>query len=184
MATAAEYESMITSLQWDGLRTLWDNIENRNTPGWDAGKAFEYLVIRAFQLDGAEVRWPYSVELFGEKVEQIDGVVYSNGLSCLVESKDFADKTNVDIAPIAKLRNQLLRRPAGTVGLVFSRTEFTDPARHLSYFSLPQAILLWNGEEIKYALDREIICELLTLKYRVCVEHGLPDYNVRELDIP
>lgn len=102
----------------------------------------------------------------------------------MVESKDFADKTNVDVAPIAKLRNQLLRRPAGTVGLVFSRTGFTDPARHLSYFSLPQTIILWNGEEIKYALDNEIICELLTLKYRVCVENGLPDYDVRERDIP
>ncbi len=124
------------------------------------------------------------MKLFGEVVEQIDGVVYCSGLSCLVESKDFADQTNVDIAPIAKLRNQLLRRPAGTIGLVFSRTEFTDPARHLSYFSLPQTILLWNGEEIKYALENEIISELLTLKYRVCVEHGLPDYNIRERDIP
>jgi hypothetical protein len=183
--TAVEkYESTIQSLQWDGLRTLWDNIENRNTPGWEAGLAFEYLVLRAFQLDGAEVRWPYRVKLFGEEVEQIDGVVYCNGLSCLVESKDFADKTNVDVTPIAKLRNQLLRRPAGTIGLVFSRTGFTDPSRHLSYFSLPQAILLWNGEEIKYALDNEIICELLTLKYRVCIEDGMTDYDVRERDIP
>jgi hypothetical protein len=184
LVASKDYERMIQSLQWDGLRTLWDNIENRSTPGWDAGQAFEYLVLRAFQLDGAEVKWPYSVELFGEKVEQIDGVVYSSGLSCLVESKDFRDKTNVDIAPIAKLRNQLLRRPAATVGLVFSRTEFTEPARYLSYFSLPQTILLWSGEEIKYALDNETICELLTLKYRVCVEHGLPDYDVRERDIP
>lgn len=184
MTVAAKYESIIASLQWDGLRKLWDKIDNRQTPEWEAGKAFEYLVLRAFQLDGAEVKWPYRVKLFGEEIEQIDGVVYYSGLSCLVESKDFADKTNVDVAPIAKLRNQLLRRPAGTVGLVFSRTGFTDPARHLSYFSLPQTILLWNGEEIKYALEREEICELLILKYRVCVEDGLPDYDVREKDIP
>ena len=161
-----------------------NQIENRHTPNWDSGKAFEYMVLRAFELDGAEVKWPYRVKLFGEEVEQIDGVIYSGGLSCLVESKDFADKSNVDIAPIAKLRNQLLRRPASTLGLVFSRTGFTDPARHLSYFSLPQTILLWNGEEIKYALEKEIICELLTLKYRVCVEDGLPDYDVREREIP
>jgi hypothetical protein len=184
LTAAARYESIIQSLQWDGLRTLWDNIQTRNTPVWDAGKAFEYLVLRAFQLDGAKVKWPYRVKLFGEEVEQIDGVVYCCGLSCLVESKDFADKVNVDIAPIAKLRNQLLRRPASTIGLVFSRTGFTDPARHLSYFSLPQTILLWNGEEIKYALEKEVICELLTLKYQVCVEDGLPDYDVRERDIP
>lgn len=182
MATAEQYESIIASLQWDGLRALWDNIEKRNTPGWEQGKAFEYLVIRAFQLDGAEVKYPYRVQLFEEEVEQIDGAVYCSGLSYLVESKDF--KTNVDVTPIAKLRNQLLRRPAGTVGLVFSRTGFTEAARHLSHFSLPQAILLWHGEEIKYVLENEIIGELLTLKYRVCVENGFPDYDIRERDIP
>jgi len=56
LATAEQYESIIASLQWDGLRALWDNIKKRNTPGWEQGKAFEYLVIRAFQLDGAEVK--------------------------------------------------------------------------------------------------------------------------------
>lgn len=184
LTAATQYEVMIQSLQWDGLRSLWQGIEQRNTQGWDSGKAFEYLVLRAFQLDGAEVRYSYSVKLFGEEIEQVDGVVYYSGLACLIESKDFADKVNVDITPIAKLRNQLLRRPASTLGLVFSRTGFTDPARHLSYFSLPQTILLWSGEEIKYALEQEKICELLILKYRVCVEDGLPDYDVRERDIP
>ncbi len=184
MTGAAQCEAMIQSLQWEDLRALWERIENRNTPEWGLGKAFEYLVIRAFQLDGADVKYSYRVRLFGEEVEQVDGVVYCSGLSCLVESKDFADRVNVDIAPIAKLRNQLLRRPANTLGLVFSRTGFTDPARHLSYFSLPQTILLWSGEEIEYALEQESICELLLLKYRVCVEDGLPDYDVRERDIP
>ncbi|MFN9817569.1 MAG: ParA family protein, partial [Pseudanabaena sp.] len=56
------------------------------------------------------------------------GGVGKTTLTVNVESKDFADK-KVDIAPIAKLRNQLLRRPTATVGLVFSRTGFTDPAR-------------------------------------------------------
>ena len=184
LVAAQDCERMIQSLGWDGLRTLWDNIENRSTPGWDAGKAFEYLVIRAFQLDGADIRWPYSVKFFGEEVEQIDGAVHCLGLSCLVESKDFADGTKVNIAPIAKLRNQLLRRPAGILGLIFSRTGFTEPARNLSCFSSPQGILLWNGEEIKYALDNENMCELLILKYRAYIEDGLPDYNVRERDIP
>lgn len=177
MATAAKYEGIIKSLLWDGLRSLWNDIEERHTPDWESGKAFEYLVLRAFQLDGAEVKFPYSVRLFDEEVEQIDGAIHCLGISCLVESKDFTEK-KVDIAPIAKLRNQLLRRPAATIGLVFSRTGFTPPALALSHFSLPQAILLWNGEEIKYALDNEKICELLVLKYRMCIEHGLPDYNI------
>ena len=183
MTKEAKYENMINSLQWDGLRSLWKGIEERQTPAWDAGKAFEYLVLRAFQLDGAEVKFPYSVKLFDEEIEQIDGAIHISGFSCLVESKDFTDK-KVDIAPIAKLRNQLLRRPTTTVGAVFSRTGFTDPARTLSRFLSPQAILLWDGNEIEYALNNEKICELLILKYRVCIEDGLPDYNVTTRNIP
>jgi len=183
LTLAEKYESEIQLLEWNGLRTLWGDIKNRTTPGWEAGKAFEYLVLRVFQLDGAEVRWPYSVQLFGSEIEQIDGVIYFNNLSCLVESKDFGDRINVDVTPIAKLRNQLLRRPASTIGLVFSRTGFTNPSRHLSYFSLPQTILLWNGEEIRYALEQETACELLILKYHVCIENGLTDYDIRERDI-
>jgi hypothetical protein len=59
LATAAEYENKIKSLDWNGLRSLWDSIEIRNTAaiGWDAGKAFEYLVLRAFELDGAKVKF-------------------------------------------------------------------------------------------------------------------------------
>jgi hypothetical protein len=183
LTTASEYETRIQSFQWDDLKILWNNINERNTPNWEAGKAFEYLILRAFQLDGADVKWPYRVKLFNEEVEQIDGVIYYDGLSCIVESKDFADN-NVDIAPIAKLRNQLLRRPAGTIGVMFSRTGFTPPARYLSSFALPQTILLWSGKEIEYALQEEKICEFLKLKYRYCVEHGLPNYNIKEENIP
>jgi hypothetical protein len=181
MPTAAEYEAQIALLNWDGLRTLWSAIERRGTPGWEAGKALEYLVIRAFQLDGALVRWPYSVHLFGEEVEEIDGAVHCVGLSCLVESKDLVEK--VAIGPIAKLRNQLLRRPAGTVGLMFSRTGFTDQARYLAHFALPQPILLWSGWEIAHALAQARFCEFLGRKYRACVEDGLPDYSIGEEEI-
>jgi hypothetical protein len=182
MPTAAEYETQAGLLNWAGLRVLWSAIEQRDTPGWEAGKALEYLVLRAFQLDGAQVRWPYLVELFGEEVEEIDGAVYYAGLSCLVESKDLSE--NVAISPIAKLRNQLMRRPAGTVGLMFSGTGFTEAARLLAHFTLPQAILLWSGEEIEYALAQERTCDFLVAKYRACVEDGLPDYDVLERDLP
>jgi len=72
-----------------------------------------------------------------------------------------------------------LRRPAGTIGLMISSTGFTEPARLLAHFALPQAILMWSGEEIAYALQQTNVCELLALKYRACVEDGLPDYDVR-----
>lgn len=183
MTKSEDYEAAIQTMQWDELRTLWRSILDRNTPGWDSGKAFEYLILRTFQLDGASVTWPYSTKLFGDVVEQIDGAIYYKHLACLAESKDLKDGTLVNVEPIAKLRNQLLRRPTHVLGLLFSRTGFTAPARQLSHFSLPQAILLWNGEEIGYALEKESICDLLMLKYRVCVEHGLPDYDVRESGI-
>ncbi|MEA5467792.1 restriction endonuclease [Spirulina sp. 06S082] len=180
MATSVEYERAIAALQWEELRSLWENIEQGNTtPDWEPGKAFEYLVLRAFQLDRATVRYPYSVKLFEENVEQIDGAVYCSGLSCIIESKDWAK--DVDIGPIAKLRNQLLRRPPSTVGLVFSRTDFTNPARKLLTFSAQPTILLWTGNELKYSLEQEKMCEYLTYKYRACVEEGIPDFDFREV---
>src|SRR5207302_6176492 len=105
-------------------------------------EALEYLVIRAFELDPDEkvtVRYPYEVSLFGEKVEEIDGAVHLPGLSCLVESKDWGK--NVAIGPIVKMRSQLLRRPAGTLGLMFSSHKYTTPANYLAHFMMPQAVL-------------------------------------------
>ncbi|MFM8330203.1 MAG: restriction endonuclease [Candidatus Methylumidiphilus sp.] len=183
MATDAEYKNAIQALGWPELRTLWDGIQQGDTPGWEAGKAFEYLVLRAFQLDGLDIRWPFSVNIFETaNVEQIDGVIHYVGLSCLVESKDYSDKVNIE--PIAKLRNQLLRRPANTIGMIFSRSGFTKPAIMLCHFVFPQTILLWDGAEIEYALDNRKIAALLQLKYRASVEEGIPDYDVREEALP
>ncbi len=178
MPTREEYEAMIQSLVWPQLMALWEGIKNRDTPGWDSGKAFEYLVLRAFQLNGAVVRWPYGVSLYGqtEIVEEIDGSVRVGGLYSLVESKD--ENGNIAIAPFAKLRNQLMRRPAGTFGMVFSSRRFTEPAIQLAHFALPQSILLWTGNQVEYALIHQNICELCELKYRMCVDHGMLDFDI------
>ena len=112
----------------------------------------------------------------GDVVEQIDGVVYSDGLSCLVECKDTKSKVNIE--PIAKLRNQLLRTPGTTTGIVFSSSAFTDPALTLAQFAATQPILLWPGEEIEYAIQRRCIREALVAKHRYCIEHGFPDCNI------
>lgn len=144
MPTGKEYEAKIANYNWDDLIKLWSEIESGDTPGWGAGKALEYLVLRAFELDGAEVTWPYSVRVDGDELEQIDGVVYSKGLACIIECKDLRKKVN--IVPIAKLRNQLLRRPATISGIVFSRKGFTRNAVKLATLISPQTILLWEGE--------------------------------------
>ena len=177
MTTAAGYERRIARYNVAMLIRLWDRISRGRTPHWDPGKALEYLVIRAFQLEGAEVRWPYSVRIEKDELEQIDGVVYTDGLSCLVECKDKSE--NLNIEPIAKLRNQVLRRPSTVIGIVFSRQGFTDAALTLAQFTAPQVILLWSGEEVKLALENSYMRRGLLAKYRHCIEYGLPDYNLK-----
>jgi hypothetical protein len=182
MTSSTEYEKRISQYGWDELIDLWEAITTGDTSEWAPGKAFEYLVLRAFQLDQAEVRWPYGVRMGEDEIEQIDGVVYWNGLACLVECKDQAERVNIE--PIAKLRNQLLRRPGTAIGIVFSRGGFTDPAATLARFTAPQTILLWDGEEILYALEKRYMCRGLVAKYRICIEYGLPDYNITIEELP
>lgn len=113
----------------------------------------------------------------GETVEQIDGAIHSGGLWCLIECKDATVPVNVE--PIAKLRNQLLRRHGGSIGLVFSTNGFTPPALTLAQFLAPQIVLLWSGQEIAFLLEREDFCSALLKKYQYSVETGLPTYDTR-----
>lgn len=160
---------------WPELRQLWADILHRRSTGWPPGRALEHLVIRAFELDGAVVKRPFTVELDGAPIEEIDGAVYSGGLHCLVECKDWREPLRVDA--LAKLRNQLLRRPAGTVGLMFSSSGYRESAITLARFSGQQPMLLWYPPEITEMLEAQNPCALLLLKYRVCVEEGKPEYN-------
>jgi hypothetical protein len=182
MSSSTEYIEQIKSLGWGELRSLWDGILKGDTPRWPRGKALEYLILRAFELDGADVTWPFEVKIVQETVEQIDGIVYAAGLTCLLECKDTADSVNVE--PIAKLRNQLLRRPSGILGSIISKNGFTESARLLAQFLAPQAILLWEGKEIEFVLKEESITSALRRKYRYCIEQGLPDYNISLEETP
>ena len=174
----------ISQLGDSDLLELWNQIKENQTESldWKPGKAFEYLILRAFELEGAEVRWPFSVDIEGNVVEQIDGVIYADGLSVIVESKDWTDRVNIE--PIAKLRNQLLRRPSGSIGVIFSREGFTEPAITLAHYLSPQTILLRGGEEIAFALENRYMRQGLLAKYRYCVERGLPDYDIRLEKLP
>lgn len=178
---ADDFAERVCRLGWSDLRDLWQRILLGTADEWPSGKAFEYLVLRAFELDGAVVRWPYTVTIGDETAEQIDGAIHIGALSCLVECKDTADRINIE--PIAKLRNQLLRRPAGVIGLVFSRSGFTAPALTLAQFVAPQTILLWTGDEVDHLLKKESINTALMKKYRHCVETGTPDYDARTEDL-
>jgi hypothetical protein len=181
MPTSEEYEAAIRKLKWAGLKKLWNMIEAaRVEDWWEKGKAFEYLVVRMFELDGADVTWSYVVHVFGgQQTEQIDGSVRFGGMHWLIESKD--ENESIAIDPIAKLRNQLLRRPWGTVGLVFTTTRFTPPAVLMTHFALPQPILLWTGAEVSHAIEKKKMCAFAQEKYRACVEHGVVDYDITVL---
>jgi hypothetical protein len=181
VVTEREYKERIQTYQWADLEALWKAIQARETEKeWDAGKAFEYLIIRAFELEGADVKYPFSVNhpLMDNKysVEQIDGIVYSDGLSCLMECKDVNGDVNVE--PLTKLRSQIARRPNSTLGILLSGEGFTEPAKLLAYFMQPQTILLWTGEEVAFALQKRFFRKGLLAKYRNYVEYSYPDHNI------
>jgi hypothetical protein len=175
LTRATDHAARIRLLDWDGLRDLWDRMGHGPAPGWPPGKAFEYLILRAFELDGATVRWPFEVTVHDSVIEQIDGAVYAGCLSCLVEAKD--STAQVDVAVLAKLRAQLARRPAGIVGVVFSRMGFTRSAFVLAGYFAPQTVLLWTGEEVEECLRQESMAVTLLAKYRECVEQGAPQLS-------
>ena len=175
MPTPQEYQDLIQSHDHDDLLDLHTN---RNRVPWNAGKALEYLIIRAFELEGCTVRYPYSVMLDETEVEQVDGVVYFEHYSIMIETKDWS--TSVNIEPIAKIRNQLLRRLVNTIGLIFSQQGFTEPAATLARFTAPQTILLWDGKELTWALNEHKMRESFQKKYRSSIEDGNPLYNILE----
>jgi hypothetical protein len=146
--------------------------------GWAPGKAFEYIILREFEIEGARVVWPYSVLLQKKQIEQIDGAVYHEHLCCLVEAKD-RDGTE-GIEPIAKLRNQLIRRPAATIGLVFTTSQFSEPAKLLTRMMNPLSILMWEFGELRDAVGKAQICRALQTKFMYAVEWGMPDYDTRK----
>jgi hypothetical protein len=182
MPSSEGYEERISRFGWRELSTLWEKVKSDSTPDWPGGRALEYLILRAFQLAGAQITWPYEVREEGRVLEQIDGALHSRGLHCLVESKDWG--TSVNIEPIAKLRNQLRRRPAGTIGVVFSRGGFTSAAVKLAQYTVHEGILLWTGREIEYVLHNENILDALERKYRACVEMADPYFSADAEEVP
>jgi hypothetical protein len=99
----------------------------------------------------------------------------------LIECKD--ESKPLAIAPVAKMRNQLQRRPPATVGLIFSTSGNTNPAQILAGYLGSQTILLWHPEEIDLAVTKNRIIPLLEAKYRACVETGLHVANTTVMGI-
>ena len=176
MRKAEEYIARIRKYDHAALVQLWNKIQNNQRTGFPPGTAFEYLLLRAFELENAKVIWPYEVKPDGYTIEQIDGIIYSGSLCCLVEAKEEIVPKNIE--PVAKLRGQLLRRPAAAVGVIFSKSGFTLPAKILTRFTFPQTILLWERKEITPALEKQKMRIGLHRKFRYAIENGLPDFDL------
>ena len=188
--TDREHQSKIETMGWKELSHLWTAIKDCETPGWDPGKAFEYLIVRMFEIDRFKVKYPFSVPLpyNNLSMEQIDGIVFYDSIGILLESKDYSDdsekkKKNINIEPIAKLRNQLSRRPYLTLGCVFSSGGFTEAVSTLIDYLGNDTILLWRGEEVEYCLEKKRIGEFFKSKLEKRIEYGVHDFNITTLDI-
>jgi hypothetical protein len=155
---------------------LWRDIRLRLTsPNWARGKAFEYLILRAFELNGADVVWPFSVREGKGTIEQIDGIIYVHGLAVVCEAKDHDCDLNFEA--IARLKHKVSRRPPGTVAACFASRGFTEEALLLTQKSSPQNVLLWYGPELETALLYKKIGDDLLVKYRRMVEYAIPDFR-------
>lgn len=166
----------------DELSELWQHhkdgwLSKEDKDFWNNGKLLEYLILRAFELEEADIRWPYSIKIDGDVVEQIDGAIHINDLHILIECKDYTN--NVNIEPFAKMRNQLLRRPANVIGCIFVREGFTEPAMTLARFGAPQTILLWSGNEFEYCIKNKKLIEGLRIKLKAAAEEFDFCYNVK-----
>jgi hypothetical protein len=174
------YEKRAQAMQWPELALLWQAIKDEDTPTWDDGKALEYLVVRAFELSRLEVEYPYDVPPGGKPIEQIDGLVYLNDLAFLIECKD---KETADIQVIAKVRNQLERRPPTTLASIFIAGEFTTPALILTDLTSPHRITLWTLDDIESAVKARDFRSPLLDKYRHLCRFGLVDHSPHYKDL-
>ncbi len=147
-----------------------------NLPGWPPGRALEYLVLRAFQLEGARVTWPYEVRNRDVLLEQVDGAVYCDGLTCLIETKAYAQP--LDYLPVSRMKARLQRRPRTVIGAVFSLGEFTRATFLLAETLPPPDVLLWTGKDIAWALRRRAMRAGLRRKHRYAIEHGFPHLSL------
>jgi hypothetical protein len=162
----------------EDLVALWEKICAREEiDGWADGRALEYIVMRAFELEGARIRWPYGVtypQKFGT-MEQIDGLVYWAGHAFLMECKDFSEPAAIEA--IAKLRFRLEGRPPGTMAVLLSARDFTLPTEVFAQFASPLNVLLWGRADLDIALrNKGLMTKALEMKLWYAIEEGLPLY--------
>lgn len=164
-------------LNRNDLLSLWVAMRRGDSTAFAPGKALEYLIIRSFELEQCRVEYAFEVNLLGNVIEQIDGFVEIEGTGFLCECKD-TPSHNVSFDPIAKMVARLNRRPSSDVGAIIATSEFTEPALVLANFTFPRTVLLWNVDEIEYALKKQYFRAGMKAKLRQAQMRGISDYNI------
>jgi hypothetical protein len=59
-----------------------------------------------------------------------------------------------------------------------NKIEAKTMTQQLAHFALPQAVILWSGNEVKKALEERSVCAFAERKFRICVDQGVPDYSI------
>lgn len=167
----------IRTYNWEGLKRLWLKVQKHNTPGWEAGKALEYMIIRAFDLEGVEVAYPYSNKVINAQ-EQFDGYVFIKdlGVGFIFECKDWAK--NVAFDELAKVHGRLTYRTPTTFGVFVSRNGFTPSATELMYMMHPHNVLLWSFEDIEECFKHHKFVKALKYKYQYAMMTANPNIAV------
>lgn len=160
----------------NGLISLWDDVVGESANVNTKGVEFENLICRAFELEKANVEYPYTVKVQDKISEQIDGLISVDGIHCLIECKNQVE--SVDFEPFTKLRSRLQRRPSNAIGAIFTTPSFTEPAIILNQFLHPQTILMWEKEEIRKALEHDYLVKGLKKKYLYSIKNGLSNFNI------
>jgi len=179
--TAKERKAKAQAWNKQELLRRWDLVKQGSTSeGWGTGLEFEYVVIRAFEREGATVKWPYGVtypQKFGT-MEQIDGLVYAGERAFLIESKDLPPSASIEA--VAKLRFRLEGRPPGTMAILFSTSDFSQPTEIFTQFASPLNVLLWSKSDVDVALTHGSMKEGLKRKLEYATAEGLPLLTLEE----
>jgi hypothetical protein len=105
-------------------------------------------------------------------MEQLDGVVYLHHRPFLIESKNLSGPAAIEA--VAKLRFQIERRPPGTMGLLFSTSDFSLPTETFAQYAMPMNVLLWGRHDLDVGLENGVMLKGLQRKLQKAAEFGVP----------
>jgi len=171
----------VRGYDFNNIHELWELILDGKTleQGWQRGTALEYLIVRLFELYGAQVEYPFNGKLAssGRTLEEFDGLIQYRDYRVLLECKDTAVPVKYDV--VAKLKAQIQRRPIFVGGSIFAKSGFKESAEVMAVESAREGVLLWNAIDINEVVYcRRNICEALELKFWWLVKRVKPDYNI------